>query len=50
MMVVTAEALAQSLPALKPTQPVALEQLNQGIALIQQGKLPEAISGVSTGI
>ncbi len=36
--------MAQSLPVLTPTQPAAVEQLNQGIALIQQGKVPEAIA------
>lgn len=38
------ELQAQSLPVLTPTQPAAVEQLKQGIALIQQGKLPEAIA------
>jgi tetratricopeptide (TPR) repeat protein len=41
---IASEQLAQSLPALKPTQPAAVEQLNQGIAFVQQGKLPEAIA------
>ena len=36
--------LAQSLPSLKPTQPAALEKLNQGLALIQEGKLADAIA------
>ncbi|NEP52634.1 MAG: Tfp pilus assembly protein PilF, partial [Moorea sp. SIO3C2] len=36
-------AQSQYLPALKPTQPAALEQLNQGLALIQQSKVLEAI-------
>jgi tetratricopeptide (TPR) repeat protein len=37
-------ASAQSLPVLTPTQPAAVEKLNKGIGLIQQGKLPEAIA------
>ncbi|HEY9603098.1 MAG TPA: hypothetical protein V6C85_15900, partial [Allocoleopsis sp.] len=39
----TARISAQSLPSLKPTQPAALEQLDRGLALIQQGQLPDAI-------
>ena len=41
---------SQTIPRLRPTSPAAVEQLNQGLALIQSGKLPEAIAAFKASV